>query len=163
MIKIFASVGSDHHQFTRFILLLNAMVLIDPLLCIRVQNGYTKQCGTNLDFLGFISNDEMNRNITEADVVISHAGAGIVTQAHNCGKLPIVVPRLVSLNEHTDKSQPEFGAHMDSLGLAKFHLTPTPIELYNDLSFVKSRRVIYKGRSSLESSLALLFNKLRSE
>jgi UDP-N-acetylglucosamine transferase subunit ALG13 len=162
MLKIFASVGSDHHEFSRFILLLNALVLINPLLCIKVQNGYTKQQGKNLDFLGFISNDEMNKNISEADVVISHAGAGIVTQAHNCGKLPIVVPRLVSLNEHTDESQPEFGAHMGALGLAKFHLTPTPIELYNDLLFVKGRRIIDSGHSSLESSLAALLNKFRS-
>ncbi len=159
MLKVFAVVGNDHHDFSRFILLLNAIALIEPLLRIKVQNGYSKRIGDNLEFLEFLTHDEMNFHIYDSDVIISHAGAGVVTQAHNYGKYPILVPRLVCLNEHTDPSQPEFGAYMDGLGLAKFHLTPTPSDLLNDLFLVKNKKVISKGQSSLESAMELLLNK----
>lgn len=160
MLKIFAVVGNDHHDFSRFILLLNTVASINPLLRIKVQNGYSKRIGDNLEFLEFLTHDEMNFHINDSDVIISHAGAGVVTQAHKFGKYPILVPRLVCLNEHTDPSQPEFGAHMDRLGLAKFHLTPTPADLLNDLFLAKNKKVIAQGQSSLEIAIELLLKKI---
>jgi len=162
MLKIFAAVGNDNHDFSRLILLLNSIALIDPSLRIKVQNGYSKRIGDNLEFLEFLTHDEMNFNINDSDVIISHAGAGIVTQAHNFGKFPILIPRLVCLNEHTDPSQPEFGAHMEALGLAKFHLTPTPYNLYHDLFFAKNKKIISSGNSSLENTLGSLLEKYRN-
>ena len=158
MIKIFASVGSDHHPFNRLIYLLNVISFMDSNFIIRIQNGYTGAITGRNQYLGFISNEFMIENMINADIIISHAGAGTVSQAHNCGLFPILIPRLIELEEHTDPSQAEFGLEMERLGLAKFLRLPSPIDLYNAIQEVKNKRVVRQGDSTLYKSLNSLFN-----
>jgi UDP-N-acetylglucosamine--N-acetylmuramyl-(pentapeptide) pyrophosphoryl-undecaprenol N-acetylglucosamine transferase len=52
-----------------------------------------------------------------ADVVITHAGVGLVTLALASGKSPVVIPRRACRREHVDEHQSQLAAFMSARGL----------------------------------------------
>jgi UDP-N-acetylglucosamine--N-acetylmuramyl-(pentapeptide) pyrophosphoryl-undecaprenol N-acetylglucosamine transferase len=61
---------------------------------------------------------ELERRLSEADVVISHAGVGSAMAALSAGKCPILVPRLAVRGEHVDDHQVEIAVELERRGLA---------------------------------------------
>jgi UDP-N-acetylglucosamine transferase subunit ALG13 len=62
--------------------------------------------------------EEMERNIMDADVVVSHAGVGIALSVLRLGKIPVLVPRLAAHQEHVDDHQMQIVKELDRRGLA---------------------------------------------
>lgn len=107
-IVIFVTLGNDKHKFTR---LLNQIVSLSkdvPSYKFMVQSGHTDFQETgNIKFQSFFDKDTFYKNIKEASLVISHAGAGTLIKLIQSNKKPIVVPRLFKFNEHLNDHQLE--------------------------------------------------------
>ncbi len=61
---------------------------------------------------------ELAMAIREADVVISHAGAGSALTALEMGQFPILVPRAAAYDEHIDDHQRQVARELERRGLA---------------------------------------------
>ncbi len=110
MIECMVTVGSHNQSFHR---------LID--YCARFSAQYRDsvhfafQYGhSNITDINFCVNDHvfdfLGRKdfaalLKTVDCVITHAGVGTLNEATDFGFFPIIVPRLVEANEHTDPSQ----------------------------------------------------------
>lgn len=117
--RIFVSVGTDHHPFTRL------LDWIDEWMDDRspagsgihlvVQHGAARPSrhGTNHELLGA---DDLHAQYEAADLVISQVGPGTIADANRAGLLPIVVPRDPSLGEVVDDHQVAFGEFMADRG-----------------------------------------------
>lgn len=62
--------------------------------------------------------EQMRALLERADVVVAHAGAGVIAGALGAGKRPLVVPRLKRFDEHVDDHQLQLARKLDELGLA---------------------------------------------
>lgn len=90
------------------------------------QTGATDVAGLQIDARPSMGADELELAISEADVVISHAGVGSALTALSCGKRPILVPREAAKGEHVDDHQRQIAQELGERGLA---LVRTPDEL----------------------------------
>ncbi|SEB56757.1 Glycosyltransferase family 28 C-terminal domain-containing protein [Nocardioides exalbidus] len=69
------------------------------------QTGCTDTSGLGIDGREKVPSEEMRQAISEADVVVAHAGTGIALMALENGKFPILVPRRAKHGEHVDDHQ----------------------------------------------------------
>lgn len=72
-----------------------------------VQKGYTKFESNDMKLFNEISQDEFNKLIDQANLVITHGGVGSIITAITKGKKVIAVPRLKKYNEHVNDHQIE--------------------------------------------------------
>jgi UDP-N-acetylglucosamine transferase subunit ALG13 len=63
--------------------------------------------------------DELERAIAGAEVVICHAGSGIVSGSLRAGRRPLVLPRLREHGEHVDDHQVQIAGKLAEYGLAR--------------------------------------------
>lgn len=68
--------------------------------------------------VGSVPHDEMNAAVSNADVVIMHAGTGSALTCMNAGKHAILVPRLKKYGEHVDDHQLQIARELALRGLA---------------------------------------------
>jgi UDP-N-acetylglucosamine--N-acetylmuramyl-(pentapeptide) pyrophosphoryl-undecaprenol N-acetylglucosamine transferase len=61
---------------------------------------------------------ELSQAISEADVLVAHAGVGTALAALEVGKCPLLVPRRFAHGEHVDDHQTQIAAELGSRGLA---------------------------------------------
>lgn len=97
---------------------------------IVVQSGHTPFRSEACVVRPYLAPDEFRQAIDEADLVLCHAGAGVIIQSLMAGKPIVAVPRLSALGEHLDDHQVELARmlaqqdrivvaeNMDGLGLA---------------------------------------------
>jgi UDP-N-acetylglucosamine transferase subunit ALG13 len=62
----------------------------------------------------YVDRSEFLKYIEESDIVITHAGIGIIGDCLNLGKIPIVIPRRSSFREHVDDHQVEIVRLLES-------------------------------------------------
>ena len=106
---IFVTVGTHEQQFDRLVRAVDELkengTLSEPVF---IQTGYStyepKHCG----HAAFVSFRQMNKHMTEADVVIAHGGPSSFIEAMAAGKVPVVVPRRGDLGEHVNDHQADF-------------------------------------------------------
>jgi UDP-N-acetylglucosamine transferase subunit ALG13 len=109
------SVGNAHQPFTRLIHAITSIAHTLPQPVV-VQHGHTPfdsfECRgvTFLDMLAFES------AVSEAEVLILHAGAGSVIHALGAGKAPVVMARRAEFGEHVDDHQVEFAREVALTG-----------------------------------------------
>jgi UDP-N-acetylglucosamine transferase subunit ALG13 len=114
-LSTFVSVGNAHQPFTRLIRAVTAIAHALPQPVV-VQHGHTPfdsfECGgvTFFDILAFES------AVSEAEVLILHAGAGSVIHALGAGKAPVVMARRAAFGEHVDDHQVEFARELALTG-----------------------------------------------
>lgn len=112
---IFVSVGSENFPFDRLLKELDRLI----------ENGLIKDkvwaqigCATYrpqyYEYSSFISFEEMKVRIKTSDMLIMHAGVGSTLLCFSLKKIPIIVPRKVSLREHLDDHQVEFAQKLKS-------------------------------------------------
>ena len=122
LIKIFIVFGTAPEQFNSLKNLIELLFLKKPSnYKIFIQSGYTS---LNIDdslYSRFLKYNEFDKHIKNSDLIISHAGSGILQSSLENGKVPILIPRLVSLGEHTDPSQEIFAKFCHEEGYA-YHL-----------------------------------------
>lgn len=124
----FVSIGNAHQPFKR---LLNGVLETIDILPrpVIVQFGYSLFKDTRCLYSPFLSLDQYNRYIQDAQLLILHAGAGSVIKALRAGKRPIVVPRRKKFQEHINDHQLDFAKALSKMD---------KIELVLEISDLKS-------------------------
>ena len=103
---IFVTVGSQKFQFNRLLkkideLIENKVINEEVFAQIGVSN-YKPQ---NYKYKEFVTQDEFNKYLDEARLIITHAGTGVIVNAIKKGKKVIGIPRLSKFGEHVDDHQ----------------------------------------------------------
>ena len=83
---------------------------------IVAQIGCTKFCSDKIKTVSFVSREEYAKLIDSADLIISHAGVGTITDCIKKGKKVIVVPRLKEYKEHTNDHQIQITKEFEEKG-----------------------------------------------
>ncbi len=73
-----------------------------------MQTGFSNYHPKNCKYADFVSHDEMQRFVEDARIVITHGGPSSFIMPLQVHKIPIVVPRLKTFNEHVNDHQLDF-------------------------------------------------------
>src|SRR6185437_12924084 len=93
--------------------------IVPPEAAVLWQTGSTDVTGLpRVEPRPRVAAAELAAAIREADVVISHAGAGSALTALEMGQFPILVPRVASYGEHIDDHQRQVAHELERRGLA---------------------------------------------
>ena len=114
---LFASVGTDHHPFNRFVRWVDGWLGNGGSSRVRcvMQTG-TSVRPSHADSSEYFPYDEMRALMQAAALVVCHGGPGTITLAAAAGVRPIVVPRRHRLGEHVDDHQVAFSRRLASEG-----------------------------------------------
>ena len=107
-------VGTHEQQFDRLVQVLDELDTQEERI---VQFGYSTYKPAHCQAYQFLPFEEVRKYMTEASVVITHAGTGSVMFALSLGKRPIVAPRYQKYGEHVDDHQLELVASLEGDGL----------------------------------------------
>lgn len=103
---IFVAVGSQKFQFNRLLKKIDELIEDETITDkVFAQIGYSDYKPKNYEYKKFITQNEFNENIEKSNLVITHAGTGVIINAIKRGKKVIGVPRLAKYNEHVDDHQ----------------------------------------------------------
>jgi UDP-N-acetylglucosamine transferase subunit ALG13 len=83
------------------------------------QTGSTDCSGLPVDGRDTVPVGELRAAVSEADLVVAHAGIGSALMALDCGRAPLLLPRLARHGEHVDDHQVLIGAELAARGLAE--------------------------------------------
>jgi len=113
---IFATVGTHHQPFERFVRVALALAAGRELV---VQHGHTPPvaAGPAVTWHPWLSPEEMASLLRSAEVVVTHAGVASIVDAVRAGHRPIVVPRRHHLGEHVDDHQLQIVGALELLGI----------------------------------------------
>ena len=111
---IFVTVGTHEQPFDRLLKCIDKMVEDGEIKeKVIVQKGYTNYEPIHCESSKLIPYDEMNKNIEDARIVITHGGPASFIAPLAIGKIPIVVPRKREFNEHVNNHQLEFAKEVE--------------------------------------------------
>lgn len=103
---IFVTVGSRKYPFDRLFRKLDELyedgTLTEPMFA---QIGTSTYRPKLYIYKNFISPEEFDEKINEADIVVSHGASGSIMKALNAGKKVIAVTRLEKYGEHINDHQ----------------------------------------------------------
>lgn len=104
----FVTVGSHDEAFPRLLdgvaKAAAAGILPSPVF---VQTGVGTLEADGIETRDFISREEFTTRVEEAQVIVTHGGAGALASVARAGKRPVVLARSVALGEHLDDHQQE--------------------------------------------------------
>lgn len=139
---IFVTVGSQKFQFNRL------LKEIDRLIENNVINEEVfAQIGTsdykpkNYEFVDFMTQEKFTKKMEKADIIITHAGTGVIVNAVKKEKKVIAVPRLAQYGEHVDDHQIQL------------------IDEFKQLNFIESVYEIEKLEEAIKNIRSKKFNK----
>ena len=112
---VFVTLGTQKQQFTRLLKILEKSEQLKNEEII-VQAGHTKFESNHMKILDFISLEEMQKYINEAEYIITHGGVGSIIDSLNMGKKVIAAPRLKEYVEHVDNHQLEICEKLNEEG-----------------------------------------------
>jgi len=105
-VLIFVTVGSRQYQFNRLLIKLDELIedgtIKEPLFAQTGTSDYTPK---HYEYKDFITPEEFDERIREADIVVSHGASGSIMKALNAEKKVIAVTRLEKYNEHINDHQ----------------------------------------------------------
>lgn len=106
---IFVTVGTHEQQFNRLIQEIDRLKgegeIEDEVV---MQTGFSTYIPKHCKWSKLISFKEMNSNIEQAGIVITHGGPASFISVMQAGKIPLVVPRQKKFGEHVNDHQLEF-------------------------------------------------------
>lgn len=109
---IFVTVGTHNQSFDRLIKKMDEIAAeIDENVIMQI--GHTLYEPTNVEWFRFIEMDKIVNLYQEANIIVSHAGAGSILDALKYGKSIILVPRLKKHREHIDDQQLELSEALE--------------------------------------------------
>jgi len=112
------TVGTDHHRFDRLMDWLESWQDTRPgAIEWIVQHGASRPMRGATGF-ALKPRPELLDVLRAADLVVTQGGPGGIMDARECGKLPIVVPRLARLDEVVDDHQVAFARQLSATGMA---------------------------------------------
>ena len=106
-VSTFVSVGNARQPFVRLVRGVLGIVqeLPQPVV---IQHGNTPaEDDRRCVWVPFVGMEEFARKLSEAELVIIHAGAGSIIHALQAGRTPVVMPRRSAYGEHVDDHQVE--------------------------------------------------------
>ncbi len=105
-VLIFVCVGSRNYQFNRLFAKLDELweegIIQEDIFA---QIGASSYKPKHFPYKDFISEEEFNKKINEAHIVISHGASGSIMKALNAKKKVIAVTRLEKYGEHINNHQ----------------------------------------------------------
>lgn len=103
---IFVTVGTHEQPFDRLIQQMDTLcadgTLTEPVI---IQTGVSTLQPAHCQWEPFFPYTEMNRLMQEARIVITHGGPASFLAPLQLGKVPVVVPRMHSFQEHVNDHQ----------------------------------------------------------
>ena len=113
---IFATVGTHHQPFER---LVRAAIVLAAGRELVVQHGHTPRLpsGRSVRWERWIAPDDMATLMSEASLVVTHAGVATLVDAVRAGQRPLVMARRRHLGEHVDDHQLQIVETLAALGL----------------------------------------------
>ncbi len=114
--RVVVTVGTTDRDFRRLIERLVAV--LPPAADVLWQTGHSDVTGLEISANRMVPESELVAAIGEADVVVSHAGAGSLALALRAGRVPVFVPRRAANGEQIDDHQVELARWADRRGLA---------------------------------------------
>lgn len=143
---VFVTVGTDHHRFDRLMDWMQYWLSANGNVRCVVQHGPAKPpAGSEGHEL--LPHTAMEDLFREATAVVCQGGPGSITESRQCGRLPIVVPRLARLGEHVDDHQLRFSRHVSALG--KVVLAETAESLHEQLDRALANPAAYSVRETI--------------
>ena len=116
--RVFVSVGTDHHPFERLVEWAERWARDHPGDHVVVQHGTTRP-PSHGEFAQLYRRDDMRAQLDVADAVVISCGPGGVMDVRAAGRLPIILARRNDLGEHVDDHQQSFARHLSDTGLAR--------------------------------------------
>lgn len=114
----FGAVGTHRHQFDRLLEIVDRAVAAGVLpVPAAAQTGNCRYRPRHIQVRQWLSPEELAAAIDGAELVICHAGSGIISAALRSGHKPLVLPRRASHSEHVDDHQVQIVDKLASLGL----------------------------------------------
>ncbi len=103
---IFVTLGTQDKEFTRLLEAIDREIEKGNIKeRVVVQAGYTKYESKNMEIFDLIPTDEFNKYVKNADLIITHGGAGSILTAIKNNKKVIAAARLYKYKEHTNDHQ----------------------------------------------------------
>lgn len=114
---IFVTVGTHEQSFNRLIKKVDELVRNGEIEeDVFMQIGYSTYEPKYAKWDRVISYEDMIDYMKNSDVVITHGGPSTYMQVLQCGKVPVVVPRLEEFGEHINDHQFEVTQKVKSKG-----------------------------------------------
>lgn len=103
---ILVTVGSQKFQFNRLLQEIDKLIE-EGIIKEKVfaQIGVSDYIPKNYEHMAFVTQEEFNKKIDECNILITHAGTGVIVNALKKEKKVIAVPRLAKYGEHVDDHQ----------------------------------------------------------
>lgn len=103
---ILVILGTQDKQFPRLLETIDKEIIKGTIKDkVIVQSGQTKYESENMEILGLLPEPEFNKLIDEADLIITHGGAGTILGAIKKEKKVIACARLAKYKEHHNDHQ----------------------------------------------------------
>lgn len=110
---ILVTLGTQTQSFKRLLDYIEKSEIKDEII---VQAGYTEYSSKKMKIRQFMSYEEMEDLIEEADIVITHGGTGSIVLPLKKGKIIIACARLEKFGEHVDNHQLEIVETLSNSG-----------------------------------------------
>lgn len=106
---IFVTVGTHEQSFDRLVKYIDGLkrqnIIQEDIV---IQTGFSTYKPKYCTWSKFFSFSEMEKNVANARIVITHGGPASFIMPLQIGKIPIVVPRQKNFNEHINNHQVMF-------------------------------------------------------
>ncbi len=139
---ILVTVGSQKFQFNRLLKeiddLIEKKIITEKVFA---QTGASNYCPKNYESKAFITQEEFNKKIDECNLLITHAGTGVIVNALKKEKKVIAIPRLTKYGEHVDDHQIQL------------------IKEFNELNFIEPAYEVGEIEKCLENIKKTEYNK----
>lgn len=114
--KIFLVVGTLFH-FDRLVKEIDQWAGRNKEHSITAQIGNSKYKPENMEYHSMLVTEEFNKTFDEADLIIAHAGMGIILKSLVAKKPFVIMPRLLELREHTTDHQVSTARALEEMDL----------------------------------------------
>ena len=101
---ILVLLGTQDKPFTRLLKAIDDLNLKERIV---VQAGSTKYASDKMEIFDLIPNDELNKLMQSADLIITHGGVGSIIEGLKLSKPIIAAARLEKYGEHVNDHQLE--------------------------------------------------------
>ncbi len=105
--RVFVTVGTHAQQFDRLLKAIDEIAGKNKKLRVFGQTGNSLYKPKFFPYKEFVREPEYSHKFMEADVIVSHGGAGAIIHAMEFRKKLVIVPRLEKFSEHTNDHQLE--------------------------------------------------------
>ena len=103
---ILITVGSQKFQFNRLLEAVDKLIENKKIKDkVFAQIGVSDYKPQNYEYVDFMAQDEFSQKMDEEDMIITHAGTGVIVNAVKKEKKVIALPRRAKYGEHVDDHQ----------------------------------------------------------